>query len=152
MNQPLEICKRAKIFICEFSQEIRKNITEPRYFTESWIYSSLTQLMVHIDELVAVSKSDQTRGYEEVKAELLFIARKQLDIIGHAFGVLNMTDAHDIGFNIEISKLDIDDDAEVYYDVTSSQPTRSALIDLYTNRELKEALANEDPFDLLYTV
>lgn len=135
-NRPLQICHRAKKFIIDFAQTISLNKTSlHHYFRESWLYFSITKLMVHVDELVAVSNFMESQGYEEIKAELLYIARKQLDILGVAFGLLPNT--------VKINQQEFEGEITL---------EKSLSPEHLQNSNLKSALSNLSEFDILYAV
>ena len=81
LHSPVEICRRAQIFISTFGRTIKehqKNIGE--HFLESWIFSSCMSVVNECEELVPLTSMDDsnTFSFNAAKGELLDLARKQV--------------------------------------------------------------------------
>ncbi|KAJ3330124.1 hypothetical protein HDU76_006387 [Blyttiomyces sp. JEL0837] len=106
------------------------------YFAEAWTFSTCMNVILHCDELVAVSSHlhSSTGVYEAVRGELLYLARIQLDIIGRASGLYpksvhskNTTEHNDPA-------------------MSKTEGSNGAI----TNGELRTALGSESEYDDLY--
>lgn len=91
LHKPVEICRRAQIFISTFSRAIKEhqaNVGE--YFLESWIFSSCMSVVNECEELAPLTSMDSpnTIAFNAAKGELLDLARKQVDYFYTFLGVL----------------------------------------------------------------
>ncbi|KAI6132070.1 trafficking protein particle complex subunit 10 [Pisolithus croceorrhizus] len=92
MQQPIEICRKAMLFLSTFGKRLREiEKALPEHFVESWIFSSALSVVDQCDswasswpelEGVAIAR------YNANKGELLELAKSQLDILGVKVGHL----------------------------------------------------------------
>ncbi|KAJ3129072.1 hypothetical protein HK098_002664 [Nowakowskiella sp. JEL0407] len=132
-----EVCVRAKKFLVEFVRNLREyRFGLPNSFCESWVYSACMSVVSQCEELVVVKKfsSFTMMAYESAKAELLHLARMQLDSLGKISGLYNPE--NDSIYTPEVIQLDLNQDE----------------FKGITNTELKKALTNVEFFDELYLV
>lgn len=92
MQQPIEICRKAILFLSTFGKRLREvEMALPEYFVESWIFSSALSV---VDQCGAWASSWlELEGialarYNAIKGELLELAKSQLDILGVKIGHL----------------------------------------------------------------
>ncbi|KAJ3343138.1 hypothetical protein HDU93_009688 [Gonapodya sp. JEL0774] len=119
LNRPTEACERARGFVVAFSRTLKD---------------------YECEELVAVNRfSSQTvQEYEAAKAELLHVARLQLDKIGLLCGFL----APSVLSTPSAEQLKLAENA----------PDRANELNTISNVELRAAMATMDGFDSLYIV
>ncbi|KAJ3124288.1 hypothetical protein HK100_011288, partial [Physocladia obscura] len=87
-NGIVEACLRAKKFVGSFSRTLNEySAGLAPYFCESWIYSACSSIVARCDELAIKTDNANLALYEGVKADLLYFARIQLDILGAASGL-----------------------------------------------------------------
>ncbi|KAK1232281.1 hypothetical protein PQX77_004655 [Marasmius sp. AFHP31] len=86
----LEVCTKVGAFLGAFGRKLREvETTLPQFFVESWIYSSALSAVEQCDLWVSELALDpSTSPYNAGKAELIQLARNQLDIIGIELGHL----------------------------------------------------------------
>ncbi|KIK59816.1 hypothetical protein GYMLUDRAFT_261811 [Collybiopsis luxurians FD-317 M1] len=79
-----EICKKVGVFLSVFGRRLREAESEiPPFFVESWIYSSALTVVDQVDAWSANTDLDAKRpAFNAGKAELLELARNQLDMLG----------------------------------------------------------------------
>ncbi|RUS22450.1 LOW QUALITY PROTEIN: hypothetical protein BC937DRAFT_89085 [Endogone sp. FLAS-F59071] len=86
LQRPTDICMRAQVFISSFTTSIRENkqyLSEN--FLESWVFSACMNIVNECETLAGVIDKEEDSWrvpYNEAKANLLHVARKQLDKIG----------------------------------------------------------------------
>ncbi|KAF8934989.1 hypothetical protein BGZ58_005309 [Dissophora ornata] len=137
LRRPVEICRRALIFISSFSRTVREhvlNLTEN--FLESWIYSACMSIVNECDETVLISTDDPHMmvKLDGAKAQLLQLARQQLDKLGIQHGRL----PKELPF---IMSLGYDD---------ASFPATEEVERKPMSKELLDAVSTDDKFDVLY--
>ncbi|KAJ8078691.1 hypothetical protein PM082_012974 [Marasmius tenuissimus] len=86
----LDVCTKVGAFLGAFGRKLREvETTLPQFFVESWIYSSALSVVEQCDLWVSeLSLDPSTSPYNAGKAELIQLARNQLDIIGIELGHL----------------------------------------------------------------
>ncbi|EEB93507.1 hypothetical protein MPER_07821 [Moniliophthora perniciosa FA553] len=86
----VEVCKKAGAFLGAFGRRLREvEATLPPFFIESWIYSSALSVVEQSDLWVAdLSLDPSLSAFNAGKAELVELARHQLDMIGIKIGHL----------------------------------------------------------------
>ncbi|KAF9264760.1 hypothetical protein L218DRAFT_979450 [Marasmius fiardii PR-910] len=86
----LEVCTKVGAFLGAFGRRLREvEATLPSFFVESWIYSSALSVVEQCDLWVAELGLDPNLSpYNAGKAELIQLARNQLDAIGVELGHL----------------------------------------------------------------
>jgi trafficking protein particle complex subunit 10 len=118
------------------------------YFSESWVYSTCVNIIQHCEDLVAASSDpNTTQGYYEgIKAELLHMARLQLDMLGVASGLFSSS--------IHVEKEFALPGANSLSPPGSAQrsETDPDMLRQLTNLELVDALASPSGYDALYIV
>ncbi|PKC75818.1 hypothetical protein RhiirA1_436013 [Rhizophagus irregularis] len=137
LHKPVEICRRAQIFISTFSRAIKEhqaNVGE--YFLESWIFSSCMSVVNECEELAPLTSMDSpnTIAFNAAKGELLDLARKQLDKIGIYYNHLPAS----LPFTTSLS------------DTIPTSPNEARKKFDITNKELEEAINSQNDFDVLY--
>ncbi|CAJ0887201.1 6593_t:CDS:2, partial [Entrophospora sp. SA101] len=140
LQRPVDICRRAQLFISTFARAIREhqaNIGEQ--FLESWIFSSCMSVVNECEELAPLTPLDDLafKSFNAAKGELLDLARKQLDKLGLRHGHLPSI----VPFTTSLG------------DVTppaSPDSENEKKIFTITNYELQKAIASISDFDLLY--
>ncbi|KAI1311282.1 hypothetical protein EDD11_003528 [Mortierella claussenii] len=138
LRRPVEICHRALIFIPSFARTVREhvlNLTEN--FLESWIYSACMSIVNECDETVPLSTDDphMMALLDGAKAELLQLARQQLDKLGIQHGRL----PKELPFTMSLG---YDDVAQTATEEVKRKPM---------SKELLEAVSSDETFDALYT-
>ncbi|KAI9202421.1 uncharacterized protein BJ171DRAFT_514013 [Polychytrium aggregatum] len=155
MNMPVEICRRSNIFIAVFGRTLEDyKVALVPNFCECWIYSACLNVIMHCQELVAVSSHspEVVAIYEAYKGELLMQARLQLDRLGARTGqylsIIHTTTP---------SKPTESSEAYVpFYDLdpeeidANSHTLHLDEVAYLTNQELKNALMSTSHFDELY--
>ncbi|KXS17548.1 hypothetical protein M427DRAFT_110316 [Gonapodya prolifera JEL478] len=139
LNRPTEACERARSFVVSFSRTLKDyDAALVPHFRISWAFTCCQSVVTQCEELVAVNKfSPQTvREYEAAKAELLHVARLQLDKIGLLCGFL--------------APSVLSTPSEEQRKLSENSPARVDELDSVTNVELRGAMANVDGFDSLY--
>jgi hypothetical protein len=81
LHNPVEICRRAQIFISTFGRAIKmhqSNVGEQ--FLESWIFSSCMSVVNECEELAPLTSMDDYNiiAFNAARGELLDLARKQV--------------------------------------------------------------------------
>ncbi|KAA1469549.1 hypothetical protein DENSPDRAFT_857972 [Dentipellis sp. KUC8613] len=80
-----DICRKANAFLISFGRRLREaEAILPRYFIESWTYSSALSTVDQADTWAKSHELDTAsqNAFNASKAELLELARSQLDIVG----------------------------------------------------------------------
>ncbi|KAL4077208.1 trafficking protein particle complex subunit 10 [Scleroderma yunnanense] len=92
MGKPIEICRKAMLFLSAFGKRLREvEPSLPEYFVESWIFSSALNV---VDQCNTWATSwPEMEGtilsrYNASKGELLELAKAQLDVLGIKVGHL----------------------------------------------------------------
>ncbi|KAF9168897.1 hypothetical protein BGX20_011082 [Mortierella sp. AD010] len=137
LRRPAEICQRALIFIPSFARTVREhvlNLTEN--FLESWIYSACMSIVNECDETLLLSTDDPhlMALLDGAKAELLQLARQQLDKLGIQHGRL----PKELPFTMSLG-----------YDDANPQNTEE-VEKKPMSKELLEAVSSNETFDALY--
>ncbi|KAI6109597.1 trafficking protein particle complex subunit 10 [Pisolithus sp. B1] len=92
LQQPIEICRKAMLFLSTFGKRLREiEKALPEHFVESWIFSSALSVVDQCDSWA--SSWPELEGialarYNANKGELLELAKSQLDILGVKVGHL----------------------------------------------------------------
>ncbi|KAF0436082.1 Trafficking protein particle complex subunit 10 [Gigaspora margarita] len=146
LQRPVEICRRAQLFISTFGRTIKEhqaNVGE--HFLESWIYSSCMSVVSECEELAPLTSLDESTSsaFNAAKGELLDLARKQLDKLGIHYGHLPAS----LPFTTALDEVSLP--ASPATPASESETKKAFSI---TNEELKGAIESEDSaaFDLLY--
>ncbi|THH18490.1 hypothetical protein EW146_g2511 [Bondarzewia mesenterica] len=159
LGNVVEVCRKASTFLTSFGRRLRDvEAILPQYFVESWIYSSALSV---VDETEAWMKgrnidAPMQLAFNAAKAELLELARNQLNIIGIKVGHLPSR----LPFSMALSssshpvngKGDRSSQKISRADVLASLENKDAFYDLYvslTNRAIElYAKANRRKFAL----
>ncbi|KAI8893289.1 hypothetical protein BC833DRAFT_625023 [Globomyces pollinis-pini] len=142
LSHPIEICHRTKVFVASFSktlQEYKESLS--KFFTESWTYSIVLNVIKHCDELFAISNYPPAAvlEYEGLKGELFQHARHQLDKLGVSSNLMPTSlhcDAEDC--------IPVDDLLDA--DMTSHEKLEIKT----TNETLQNILKSKVSFDHIY--
>lgn len=114
-------------------------------YLESWIFSACTNVVNECEPVanhIATSNPDMTPMYNAAKADLLILARKQLDKIGVKHG--HLPDVNP--FNMNMDKKSPEQKR------FSSSEVISADKEPMTNQKLREAAVSSEAFDKMYMV
>ncbi|KAJ3179456.1 hypothetical protein HDU85_004866 [Gaertneriomyces sp. JEL0708] len=136
MRYPVDVCKRAKLFITQFARTIEENkVSLIPHFNQAWVYSACMSIVSHCEELVAVVSfpNEMLVMYEGAKVDLLLCARAEFDKLGKELGYL-------CDPMMRVSKNSLSSESE-------STPLP---VDLITNLDLRLALSTEGTFDEHY--
>ncbi|KAG0228740.1 hypothetical protein BGW41_003351 [Actinomortierella wolfii] len=138
LHRPIEICRRAIIFIPMFARTVREHVHNlTQNFLESWIYTACMSIANACDESVLL----QSEGPHALvllngaQAELLQLARQQLDKLGIQHGRL----PKELPFTMSLG----------YDDVFQPEETEG-VERKPMNPELLEAVSTDETFDSLY--
>ncbi|TFK72158.1 hypothetical protein BDN72DRAFT_836546 [Pluteus cervinus] len=138
MGKISEINKKASTFLAGFSRRIREvEDTLPPFFVESWVYSSALSVIEQCDLWILhfPQEGANLALFNAGKAELLELARHQLDIIGVRVGHL----PHQPPFSTVV------DSPEVLSKAINTNATK-----VISNEKLLSALGNAEAFYELY--
>ncbi|THU92186.1 hypothetical protein K435DRAFT_829706 [Dendrothele bispora CBS 962.96] len=84
-----EVCKKTSAFLGAFGRRLREVEKDlPRFFLQSWIYSSALSVVEQCDSWTSGLSDVQLAVLNAGKGELLELARNQLDLIGMNLGFL----------------------------------------------------------------
>lgn len=142
MRRPVEICNRAQHFISTFPKTLKDSKSSlPLNFLESWVYTSCMNVVEECEELAPLSGFDPVTfpPFNAAKAELLDLARSQLDRIGIQAGHL----PRELPFTMALA-------------VVTEEPTSpDAEADMahrgkITNLTIKQVMDDMDRFDEVY--
>ncbi|GJJ73122.1 trafficking protein particle complex subunit 10 [Entomortierella parvispora] len=138
LRRPVEICHRALIFIPAFARTVREHVSNlTENFLESWIYSACMCIVNECDDTVPMSSDDPHMMVllDGAKAELLQLARQQLDRLGIQHGRL----PEELPFTMSVGFEDNNDQAH------SEEVERKPM-----SKDLLEAVSTNETFDALY--
>ncbi|KAI0256634.1 trafficking protein particle complex subunit 10 [Lactifluus subvellereus] len=91
MGKVADLCKKVAMFLLSFGRHLREvSVILPPYFIESWTYSSALSAIEQADVWAKDIKLEgiTLNQYHACKAELLELARNQLDVFGIQMGFL----------------------------------------------------------------
>ncbi|KAG0056417.1 hypothetical protein BGZ83_005132 [Gryganskiella cystojenkinii] len=137
LRRPVEICHRALNFIPSFARTVREHVSNlTENFLESWIYSACMCIVNECDDTVPMSTDDPHMMVllDGAKAELLQLARQQLDKLGVQHGSL----PKELPFTMSIGYDD-------YVDPNAEDVERKPM-----SKYLLEAISTNETFDALY--
>ncbi|KAM0751302.1 hypothetical protein T439DRAFT_325449 [Meredithblackwellia eburnea MCA 4105] len=134
-----EVAKRGAFFISQFTRTLRENqATLGPNFLESWTYSACLNIADECTRRAAHSSVDKltSDNFNAVRAELLDLARKQLDKIGIVAGHLPLEHPFSMSLN----------------EITSDRPSNAlpSNRDAVSRLDLLGAIGNQEQFDKLY--
>lgn len=136
-----EIAKRGAYFISTFTRTLRENqATLGSNFVESWTYSACLNIVDECGRWAEDDGVDQSvlDSFVGIKAELLELARKQLDKLGISSGHLPLVHPFSMSLNETPSSAPISP--------TSPTAPKSGV----TRHDLFQAVADVESFDKLY--
>ncbi|KAG0212329.1 hypothetical protein BGX33_003699 [Mortierella sp. NVP41] len=138
LRRPVEICHRALTFIPSFAKTVREhvlNLTEN--FLESWIYSACMCIVNECDETVPLNTDDPHMMVmlDGAKAELLQMARQQLDKLGMLHGRL----PKELPFTMSLG-----------YDGLNPPANAEEVERKPMSKDLLDAVSTDETFDALY--
>ncbi|KAM3584023.1 hypothetical protein VKS41_003991 [Umbelopsis sp. WA50703] len=143
LQRPIETCARAQLFISNMTVTLKENEMPAEDYLESWIFSACTNVVNECEPVanhIATSNPDMTPMYNAAKADLLILARKQLDKIGVKHG--HLPDVNP--FNMHVDK------KNPGHKRFSSSEVDSAKKEPMSNQKLREAVVSRDAFDKMY--
>lgn len=111
------------------------------FFAESWVYSTCKSIISHCEELLI--EQTPSPAYQAAKAELMHLARMQLDTLGYV--------AEFIPFSVCTSPTIMRAHGDRLNGAGGSESGRER-IEKITNEELKGSLGSKEEFDALYKV
>jgi hypothetical protein len=91
MGKVTDVCRKVAVFLASFGRHLREvSAILPPYFIESWTYSSALSVIEQADIWASNIKLEgiALNQFNACKAELLELARNQLDILGIGLGLL----------------------------------------------------------------
>ncbi|KAG0060938.1 hypothetical protein BGZ90_003809, partial [Linnemannia elongata] len=138
LRRPVEICGRALKFIPSFAKTVREhvlNLTDN--FLESWIYSACMCIVNECDETVPLNSDDPHMMVmlDGAKAELLQMARQQLDKLGMQHGRL----PKELPFTMSLGYDSVEPPAD------AEEVERKPM-----SKDLLDAVSTDETFDALY--
>ncbi|KAH8923009.1 hypothetical protein BT69DRAFT_195496 [Atractiella rhizophila] len=137
-----EAGRRGEVFISNFARTLRENeaALAPN-FIESWIYSGCLNI---VDQCLKWGLENgmegQMQSFGSVKAELLDLAKKQLEKVGVQYG--HLPNAHP--FSVALNE-HVPNSAD-----TSSSADRASSLPPISQKDLIEAIASKEALDQLY--
>jgi hypothetical protein len=146
LGHPLQFMTRAHSFIASFSQTLSEyRVSLIPFFKESWIYSACISIVQAGDELMARNEQSLvvTKQYESLKANLLHLARIQLDKLGRIYEKLNRP------VHPWATELNQEDWTQIASAADGNGPKNTIFP---THPDLQEALSSVEAFDKLYIV
>ncbi|KAF5365787.1 hypothetical protein D9758_003260 [Tetrapyrgos nigripes] len=128
-----EVCKKTGAFLGAFGRRLREVEKDlPRFFLQSWIYSSALSVVEQCDSWASNLSEAQLAVFNAGKGELVELARSQLDLIGMHIGFLPQSPPF----------------SSVWVPILSSSEPSTTKI---SNTQILTALDSEDAFYSLYT-
>ncbi|KAJ2960306.1 hypothetical protein NQZ79_g4345 [Umbelopsis isabellina] len=143
LQRPIETCARAQLFISNMTVTLKENEMPVDDYLESWIFSACTNVVNECEPVanhIATSNPDMAPMYNAAKADLLILARKQLDKIGVKHG--HLPDANP--FNMHMDKKSPEQKRFSLSEVNSANK------EPMTNQKLREAVVSSEAFDKMY--
>ncbi|GAA5867425.1 hypothetical protein JCM8547_007499 [Rhodosporidiobolus lusitaniae] len=140
LGRVIEAARRGAYFISTFARTLREHQTSlGTNFVESWTYSACLSIVDECERRISQNLLDVLdESFTAVKAELLELARKQLDKIGMSAGHLPPTHPFSMSLN-ESSASSVS--------ASSGAPTNPSPV---TRRDLLRAISELQAFDDLY--
>ncbi|GAA6060213.1 hypothetical protein JCM10212_002292 [Sporobolomyces blumeae] len=138
LGRIVEVARRGAFFVSTFARTLREHQNLlGQNFVESWTYSACHNIVETCEK--AFTNDAPAIGFVAVKAELLELAKKQLDKIGMGAGHLPMVHPFSMSLN----------------ETSPPRPTSPSTIPPsdrppVSRRDLIEATSNRDVFDKLY--
>lgn len=142
LQRPIETCARTQLFISNMTVTLKENEMPVEDYLESWIFSACTNVVNECEPVathIATGNPDILPMYNAAKADLLILARKQLDKIGVKHGHLPDTTP----FNMHMDK-------KVNKNKRFSSEADNGKKEPMTNQKLREAVLSRDAFDKMY--
>ncbi|KAK3812068.1 MAG: hypothetical protein J3Q66DRAFT_51577 [Benniella sp.] len=138
LRRPIEICERARGFVPSFARTVREHVSNlTENFLESWIYSACMSIVDECEEVFPFTNDDPHRNQmllDGAKAELLLLARQQLDKLGIQYNRL----PNELPFVMSLSYHDTN---ALINDEVERKPMSKTLLD---------AVSSDESFDSLY--
>ncbi|GAA5999266.1 transport protein particle complex II subunit TRS130 [Rhodotorula paludigena] len=150
LGRVVEVARRGAYFISTFARKLRENQAAlGQNFVESWTYSACLNVVAECEGRIEQDLSDPSSvAFIAVKAELLELAKKQLDKIGMSAGHLPAVHPFSMSFN---------ESAPGSSALSSCAPSASSGMQPpqrsnppVTRRDLLDGIAKQDVFDKLY--
>ncbi|GAA5977541.1 hypothetical protein JCM10908_005008 [Rhodotorula pacifica] len=146
LDRVVEVARRGAYFVSTFARKLRENqATLGVNFVESWTYSACLDIVAACEAKLA-SQPTQTPSVAlvAVKAELLELAKKQLDKLGIFAG--HLPALHPFSMSLNESPSTTGSSSSTPPATTLNSPTRPPV----TRRDLLDAIDQEEVFDSLY--
>ncbi|KAF9364317.1 hypothetical protein BGX34_001903 [Mortierella sp. NVP85] len=135
LRRPIEICERARGFVPSFARTVREHVSNlTENFLESWIYSACMSIVDECEEVFPFTNDDPHRNQmllDGAKAELLLLARQQLDKLGIQYNRL----PNELPFVMSLSYHDTN---ALINDEVERKPMSKTLLDAVSSDESKK--------------
>ncbi|KAH8547567.1 trafficking protein particle complex subunit 10 [Umbelopsis sp. PMI_123] len=142
LQRPIETYARAQLFISNMTVTLKENDMPVEDYLESWIFSACTNIVNECEPVanhIGISNPEILPIYNAAKADLLILARKQLDKLGVKHSHLPDTTP----FNMHSDK-------GANTKKRFSSGVEGAQKEPMTNQKLREAVVSRDVFDKMY--
>ncbi|KPV71634.1 uncharacterized protein RHOBADRAFT_56475 [Rhodotorula graminis WP1] len=151
LGRVVEVARRGAYFVSTFARKLREHQAAlGQNFVESWTYSACLTLVAECEARIEQDLLDTTTSFVAVKAELLELAKKQLDKIGMGAGHLPAVHPFSMSFNESAPSTSSTRPGTPSSATRSLQsPTRTT--PPVTRQDLIAAMGDEGTFDRLYT-
>ncbi|BGP01777.1 hypothetical protein NBRC10513v2_005416 [Rhodotorula toruloides] len=146
LGRVVEVARRGAYFVSTFARKLREHqSTLGPNFVEAWTYSACLNIVSECGRRIDQDLSDPAAtGFVAVKAELLELAKKQLDKLGMGAGHLPSTHPFSMSFN--------ESSASTVSSSSASSPTSPTPPNRQpvTRKDLLDAMDKREAFDKLY--
>ncbi|GEM10221.1 transmembrane protein [Rhodotorula toruloides] len=146
LGRVVEVARRGAYFVSTFARKLREyQSTLGPNFVEAWTYSACLNIVSECGRRIDQDLSDPAAtGFVAVKAELLELAKKQLDKLGMGAGHLPSTHPFSMSFN--------EPSASIVNNSSASSPTSTTPPNRQpvTRKDLVDAIDKREAFDKLY--
>ncbi|BGP09807.1 hypothetical protein JCM10049v2_005681 [Rhodotorula toruloides] len=146
LGRVVEVARRGAYFVSTFARKLREHqSTLGPSFVEAWTYSACLNIVSECGRRIDQDLSDPAAtGFVAVKAELLELAKKQLDKLGMGAGHLPSTHPFSMSFN--------ESSASTVSGSSASSPTSTTPPNRQpvTRKDLLDAMDKREAFDKLY--
>ncbi|BGP18137.1 hypothetical protein JCM10213v2_006192 [Rhodosporidiobolus nylandii] len=141
LGRVVEVARRGAYFVSTFARTLREHQASlGANFVESWTYSACLSIVEECERRISTDLEHSSgTGFVAVKAELLELAKKQLDKIGMSAGHLPTTHP----FAMSLNEISPSTASTASAAAPSSRPSVS-------RQDLLDAIAEQGAFDQLY--
>ncbi|GAA5906420.1 hypothetical protein JCM8208_004655 [Rhodotorula glutinis] len=151
LGRVVEVARRGAYFVSTFARKLREHQASlGQNFVESWTYSACLTLVAECETRIEQDLLDTTTSSVAVKAELLELAKKQLDKIGMGAGHLPAVHPFSMSFN-ESAPSSSSTRPGTPSSATRSLQSPTRTTPPVTRQDLIAAMGDEGVFDRLYT-